>query len=74
MAKKEKRFFQRYQRFTVGPASTSYKINITGWNYGTAGDPESFLYNNNMRFSTWDNSHDINVGPVNWYEISHTNI
>ena len=48
-----------YSNFTIEDASSNYKLAISGFS-GTVGD--SFIYHNNMSFTTYDNDHDYYGG------------
>ena len=45
-----------YDYFSISDESDNYRLSLGSYTKGTAGD--SFGYQNNMQFSTWDADHD----------------
>ncbi|KAK7882299.1 hypothetical protein WMY93_028473 [Mugilogobius chulae] len=67
----------RYSSFSVGPECEQYKLTVSGFTDGGAGD--SLTYHNNMKFSTFDKDQD--TWPNNcaksylggfWYKDCHS--
>jgi hypothetical protein len=57
--------YQTYTPFSIGDATTAFKITFGPQSEGTAG--ESFSYHNNAGFTTKDRKNDLYVGSsANW--------
>uniref|UniRef100_A0A1X7T159 Fibrinogen C-terminal domain-containing protein n=1 Tax=Amphimedon queenslandica TaxID=400682 RepID=A0A1X7T159_AMPQE len=58
-------YYAQYSTFSIGDASTEYRLNVSGYNStGTAGD--SLLYHNRSSFGTKDNVNDEKNCPIHW--------
>ncbi|XP_062574443.1 ficolin-2-like [Saccostrea cucullata] len=55
--------YAEYSNFYIDGENTEYRLHVSGYS-GNAGD--SFLYHNNMKFSTFDNDNDLN----SWYNCA----
>ncbi|XP_072289826.1 microfibril-associated glycoprotein 4-like [Eucyclogobius newberryi] len=66
----------RYSSFSVGAECDGYKLSVSGFTDGGAGD--CLTYHNNMNFSTFDKDQDLNSGSCSksyiggfWYKSCH---
>ncbi|XP_067296613.1 microfibril-associated glycoprotein 4-like [Pseudorasbora parva] len=69
--------FAQYSTFSVGPETDGYRLQVSGFKDGAAGD--SLTYHNGMKFTTFDKDQDA-LGTVNcakyllgafWYNRCH---
>ncbi|XP_056304588.1 microfibril-associated glycoprotein 4-like [Danio aesculapii] len=71
-----KRGFAQYSSFSVGSEAEGYKLQVTGFTDGGAGD--SMRHHNGMKFTTYDKDHDnyekncarVYLGGF-WYNACH---
>ncbi|XP_073697799.1 microfibril-associated glycoprotein 4-like [Garra rufa] len=71
-----RKVFALYSSFSVGPEADGYKLHVSGFKDGGAGD--SLTYHNDQKFSTFDHDQDANKGNCArqnlggfWYKICH---
>ncbi|XP_073697805.1 microfibril-associated glycoprotein 4-like [Garra rufa] len=71
-----KKGFALYSSFSVGPETDGYKLHVSGFIAGEAGD--SLTYHNNEKFSTFDKDQDSNATNCAkqylggfWYKTCH---
>ncbi|KAM9336569.1 microfibril-associated glycoprotein 4-like [Symphorus nematophorus] len=73
-----KQVFAKYSSFSVGPASSGYRLFISGFKNGGAGNALS--WHNNNKFTTFDKDQDLWKGGncakrylgAFWYRLCHT--
>ncbi|KAL2088676.1 hypothetical protein ACEWY4_015575 [Coilia grayii] len=71
-----KEVFAKYSTFSVGPEDDGYKLTVSGFTDGGAGD--SSAYHNGMKFSTfdkdqdaWDHNCAVTYLGAYWYNVCH---
>ncbi|XP_067296618.1 microfibril-associated glycoprotein 4-like [Pseudorasbora parva] len=69
--------FAQYSTFSVGPETDGYRLQVSGFTDGGAGD--SLAYHNGMKFTTFDKDQDPEVGNCAkqyigafWYKACHS--